>query len=222
MSSNHQYGSSSNEKQEGKGVAGKGKSRVHGSESCESTIDQRFRLLLLDRHLRNAQWMPLRGAGSKWVCICPFCGGVGRTEAQRNRRKAALLWSPEQNSWVFCCARKGSSTCSGRGMTLEKLLEALDTRLAEQYRLERWQAGTTGWGHNCPHPKTLKGSGRGGGLRSDQHQVGSGAGVAPDGEVSVKVWRSAHQEIAGAQCCACIELGNLNPTSSIVVEEAAA
>jgi hypothetical protein len=120
----------------------------------ESPIDQPYRLLLLNQYLKNIKEVPVASGGSKWVFCCPFCSSLGRTEAKRNERKGALLWNDLQNSWVFFCARQGSSECSGGGKTLEKFLSALDGDLAEQYRMDRWNSGTTGKGHNCPDPKT--------------------------------------------------------------------
>ena len=118
----------------------------------ESPIDQRYRLLLLNQYLKNVKEVPVAGGGSKWVFCCPFCSSLGRTETKRNERKGVLLWSDLQNSWVFFCAKKGSSQCSGGGKTLEKFLSALEQDLAEQYRMDRWHSGTTGKGHNCPDP----------------------------------------------------------------------
>ena len=118
----------------------------------ESHIDERYRLLLLNQYLKNIKEVPVASGGSKWVFCCPFCSSLGRTEAKRNERKGVLLWNDLQNSWVFFCALKGSSECSGGGKTLEKFLSALDDDLAEQYRMERWHSGTTGKGHNCPNP----------------------------------------------------------------------
>ena len=118
----------------------------------ESPIDQRYRLLLLNQYLKNVKEVPVAGGGSKWIFSCPFCSSLGRTESKRNERKGVLLWNDLQNSWVFFCARQGSSECSGGGMTLEKFLSALEQDLAEQYRIDRWHSGTTGKGHNCPDP----------------------------------------------------------------------
>ena len=115
----------------------------------ESPIDQRYRLLLLNRYLINIKEVPVANGVSKWVFCCPFCSSLGRTEAKRNERKGVLLWNDLQNSWVFFCARQGSAECSGGGKTLEKFLDALDEEIAEQYRMERWHSGTTGKGHNC-------------------------------------------------------------------------
>ena len=123
----------------------------------ESSIDQRYRLLLLNRYLKNVKEVPIASGGSKWIFCCPFCSHLGRSEAKRNERKGALLWNDLQNSWVFFCARQGSAECSGGGKTLEKFLSALDNDLAEQYRIERWHSGTTGKGHNCGAPKGMVG-----------------------------------------------------------------
>jgi hypothetical protein len=123
----------------------------------ESSIDERYRLLILSRYLQNVKEVPVASGGSKWVFSCPFCSSLGRTESKRNERKAALLWNDLQNSWVFSCAKKGSPQCSGGGKTLERFLSALDVELAESYRIERWHSGTTGQGHNCRAPVCLVG-----------------------------------------------------------------
>ena len=120
----------------------------------ESPIDERYRLLLLNRYLKNVKEVPVAGGVSKWVFCCPFCSSLGRTEARRNERKGALLWNALQSSWVFYCAKKGSPQCTGGGKTLEKFLSALDEEMAEQYRIDRWNSGTTGKGHNCPNPES--------------------------------------------------------------------
>ena len=122
----------------------------------ESLIDERYRLLLLSRYLKNIKEVPVARGGSKWLFCCPFCSSLGRTEAKRNERKGVLLWNDLQNSWVFYCAKKGNPQCSGGGKTLERFLSALDEDLAEGYRRDRWNSGTTGKGHNCPDPKSTQ------------------------------------------------------------------
>jgi len=122
----------------------------------ESPIDQRYRLLLIKQYLKNTKEVPVARGGSKWVFCCPFCSSLGRTEVKRNERKGALLWNALQNSWVFSCAKKGSPQCSGGGKTLERFLSALDTDLAEQYRIDRWHSGTTGKRHNCRSPVGIR------------------------------------------------------------------
>ena len=128
--------------------------RVQGKES---PIGERYRLVLLNRYLKNIKEVPIDTGGSKWVFCCPFCSSLGRTEAKRNERKGVLLWNDLQNSWVFSCARQGSAECSGRGKTLERFLDAIDADLAEEYRMDRWHSGTTGKGHNCRAPKGIVG-----------------------------------------------------------------
>ena len=121
----------------------------------ESPIDERYRLVLLNRYLKNTKEIPIARGGSKWVFCCPFCSSLARTDAKRTERKGVLLWNDLQNSWVFFCARQGSADCSGRGKTLEKFLSALDEEMAEMYRMERWHSGTMGKGQNCRVPKGI-------------------------------------------------------------------
>ena len=125
-------------------------------QTKESPIDERYRLLLANRYLKNIKEVPDAARSSKWVFCCPFCSFLGRTEAKRNERKGALLWNDLQNSWIFFCAKKESPQCSGGGKTLEKFLSALDGDLAEQYRIDRWHSGTTGKGHNCGAPVGIR------------------------------------------------------------------
>jgi hypothetical protein len=129
--------------------------KVMGQDK-ESSIDERYRLLLLNQYLKKVKEVPVAGGVSKWVFCCPFCSSLGRTEAKRNERKGALLWNALQNSWVFFCVRQGSTECSGGGKTLEKFLSALDEDLAEKYKRDRGHSGTTGKGHNCPVPKAIQ------------------------------------------------------------------
>jgi hypothetical protein len=127
------------------------------SQANESPIDKRYRLLLFNRYLKNVEEVTINGRRSKWIFSCPFCSPFARTESKRNERKGVLLWNDLQNSWVFYCERHGSAECSGRGKTFEKFLSVLDPELAEQYRIDRWHSGTTGKGHNCPHPQSVVG-----------------------------------------------------------------
>jgi hypothetical protein len=125
---------------------------VTGSQVRESPIDERFRLIAFNRYLKNVKEVSVASGLSKWVFCCPFCSYLQSTESKRNHRKAVFLWNATQHSWVFSCVLKGSAECSGFGKTFEKFVSALDVELAEQYRIERWHSGTTGKGHNCPHP----------------------------------------------------------------------
>ena len=125
-------------------------------QNKESPIDLRYRLLLHNRYLKNIKDVPDAARSSKWIFCCPFCSSLGRTEAKRNERKGGLLWNDLQNSWVFFCAKKDSPECSGGGKTFEKFLSALDGDLAEHYRRDRWHSGTSGKGHNCSSPKSIR------------------------------------------------------------------
>ena len=128
------------------------KKNKSSGQANESHIDERYRLLLINRYLKNVEEVTIAGKRSKWIFSCPFCSPLARTESKKNERKGVLLWNDLQNSWVFYCARHGSAECAGGGKTLEKFLGALDNDLAEQYRIDRWHSGTTGKGHNCPLP----------------------------------------------------------------------
>ena len=122
----------------------------------ESPIDERYRLLLLEHYLENAQEVLGPDGRPKLQFTCPFCGPLGRTEGKKKHRKAALLWNVTQHSWIFYCAKKGRVECMG-GKTLGNLISALNPALGEAYKRERWHSGTTGKGHNCGAPHRLSG-----------------------------------------------------------------
>ena len=122
----------------------------------ESLIDERYRLLLLEYYLENAQESRHYDGHSKWQFVCPFCGPLGRTDAKKKHRKAALLWNATQHSWVFYCAKKGRVECMG-GKTFSNLISALNPALGEAYKRDRWHSGTVGKGHNCGVPQRLVG-----------------------------------------------------------------
>ncbi len=120
----------------------------------ESLIDERYRLKLLEYYLEDAYQLPYKG-NNKWVFRCPFCAHYGKTEAKRKHKKGSLIWHPEQHSWVFSCARKGSPECF-KGKTLGNLISALNPALGEAYKRERWHSGSAGKGHNCGLPQGLR------------------------------------------------------------------
>ena len=122
----------------------------------ESVIDERYRLLLIEHYLENNKEVSVSGGIGKLAFSCPFCGPLGRSEAKRKHRKAALLWNSVQHSWVFYCAKKGSIECMN-GKSFSNLISALNPDLGEAYRRERWHSGTTGKGHNCKAPERLVG-----------------------------------------------------------------
>jgi len=117
----------------------------------KSLIDQRYKILLLEHYLENAQEVTGPGGNSKWQFVCPLCGPLGRTEGKKKYRKAALLWNSKQHSWVFHCAEKGRVECMG-GRTLGNLISALYPDLGEACKRDRWHLGTVGKGHNCSSP----------------------------------------------------------------------
>jgi hypothetical protein len=132
-------------------------SLISSRATKESPIDERYRLMLLNQYLKNIKEVPVAYGRSKWIFCCPLCSSLGRTKSKRNERKGALLWNNLQNSWVFFCAKEGSPQCSDGGKTYERFLSALDNDLAEHYRIERWQSGATGKGHNTKRPKSISG-----------------------------------------------------------------
>ena len=117
----------------------------------ESPIDERYRLMLLEYYLQNAEE---REAGKKWIFSCPLCSPFARTEAKRREKKGALLWNAVQNSWVFNCKK-----CTG-GTTFSRFLEMVNPEMGGRYKRDRWHSGTVGKGHNCGAPHSVVGLGR--------------------------------------------------------------
>ena len=124
----------------------------------ESPIDERYRLKLLEYYLDDAKEGVLRNGAKKWEFICPFCGPLGRTEGRKKHLKGALLWSAQQHSWVFHCAKNGSVECMSN-KTFGNLISALNPALGEAYKQDRWHSGTTGKGHNIGAPRSVTGIG---------------------------------------------------------------
>ena len=120
----------------------------NGKNIMESPIDERYRLMLLEFYLQNAEE---REAGKKWIFSCPLCSPFARTEAKRREKKGALLWNAVQNSWLFNCKKCTDST------TFFRFLEKINPEIARKYQRDRWHSGTTGRGHNCGAPKRVVG-----------------------------------------------------------------
>jgi hypothetical protein len=121
----------------------------------ESPIDERYRLMLLERYLDGAVQLPYQGY-TKWQFICPFCGPLSSKDYKKKQKKGSLLWDPRQHSWIFFCAKKGSLECMN-GRSFCNLISALNPSLGEAYRRERWHSATTGKGHNCKAPQSVVG-----------------------------------------------------------------
>lgn len=135
-------------KLEGYNVASYNIEWKNGKNIMESPIDERYRLMLLEYYLQNAEE---REAGKKWIFSCPLCSPFARTEAKRREKKGALLWNAIQNSWLFNCKKCTDST------TFFRFLEKVNPEIARRYQRDRWHSGTTGRGHNCGAPKRIVG-----------------------------------------------------------------
>jgi hypothetical protein len=121
----------------------------------ESPIDERYRLRLLEFYLDSAVEVPYRGH-RKWKFICPFCGSMSSKEYKKKEKKGSLLWDARQNSWIFSCAKHGSTECMN-SKNFSNFISALNPALGEAYRRDRWHSGTTGKGHNCRAPQSVIG-----------------------------------------------------------------
>jgi len=76
---------------------------------------------------------------------CPICG-----DSKKNPNKArGFIFSTANNTTQFKCY----NCCGTKGITFIKFLEKYDPQLHERYVLERYKAGSTGKGTNCPNPK---------------------------------------------------------------------
>ena len=124
--------------------------------TMESPIDEKYRLLLLEHYLEDAQHIPFYNGYPKWRFRCPFCGSISSKEYKKKERKGSLLWDVRQNSWIFYCSRKESSECMN-SKNLFYFLRALNPPLAEAYRRERYHSGTVGKGRNCKSPRSVAG-----------------------------------------------------------------
>ena len=72
---------------------------------------------------------------------CPLCGA----------RNSHLVWMPHRRTWKFLCSTKSRANCQSQ-MEFPVLLRAWNPRLFLSYQQERFEAGTTGAGFNCPRP----------------------------------------------------------------------
>lgn len=106
----------------------------------ESSIDKRYR----EEYLKRLSADDSNKKASVWSFPCPYCSYRETKEWKRNKKTACLIWNPTQNSWKFACQR------CGRRTNFFHALHDLDPVLGARYQREREQAGTTGWGHDCP------------------------------------------------------------------------
>jgi hypothetical protein len=127
---------------------------VINKTNMENVIDQRYRQIIFDTYFDNPTLTGTPGF-PKWVAPCPFCSHTRKTPSKQKSKCAVLLWVPTENSWKFSCRNGGSVQCS-YAMSFLTLLKNLNPALARQYVLDRYSAGTTGKGTNCPNPEVLK------------------------------------------------------------------
>jgi hypothetical protein len=107
----------------------------------ESVIDERYRLLLIEHQVEGAEY---KAKDNKWIFCCPLCSPYAKSKAKAKHKKGTLLWNAERSRWVFCCHRCGIST------TFYRFLMLVNPQLGRQYQRDRWHAGTTGKGSDCP------------------------------------------------------------------------
>jgi hypothetical protein len=110
--------------------------------NSESFVDKRYR----EEYLRRLPAVDSKKDASIWSFACPYCSDRETKEWKRNKKTACLIWNQTQNSWKFACQRCGKKT------NFFHALHDLDPLLGARYQRERDQAGTTGWGHDCPSP----------------------------------------------------------------------
>jgi hypothetical protein len=121
----------------------------------ENVIDQHYRQIILDTYFDNPILVGTPGF-PKWVAPCPFCSHTRKTPAKQRSKCSALIWIPTENSWKFTCRNGRSSDPCGHAMSFVTLLKNLNPALGRQYVQDRYSAGTTGKGTNCPNPEFLK------------------------------------------------------------------
>lgn len=120
----------------------------------ENVIDQRYRHIVLGNYL-DAPTFIGTPEFPKWVAPCPFCSDTRKTPWKRKSKCAALIWIPTQNTWKFSCRHGGSLECSS-ATSFANFLKNLNPALGRQYLVDRYSAGATGKGTNCPNPEFLK------------------------------------------------------------------
>ena len=146
----------------------------------ESVIDQQYRKIVLDLYFEGAV---LSGTPQfpKWSSACPFCSYARKTEAKRRSKCAALIWIPTQRTWKFTCHNRGSVQCA-YPLTFANFLKTLNPELGRRYVQDRYSAGTTGKGTNCPNPDFLKRLGQPPQFRSRTQPKNQRQGGAPQSE----------------------------------------
>lgn len=120
----------------------------------ESVIDKEYRKIVLEHYFQGAV---LSGSpqSPKWSGVCPFCSHARKTQAKQRSKCAALIWDSTARTWRFTCRNGGSVQC-GYALLFPSFLKTLNPELGRRYVRDRYSAGTTGKGTNCPNPDFLK------------------------------------------------------------------
>ena len=106
----------------------------------ESYIDRKYRLELFNS-CSSAPEVKRWNPNLTWRMECPLCGA----------RNSHLVWMPHRRTWKFLCSTKSHANCQSQ-MEFPVLLRAWNPSLFRSYQHERFEAGTTGAGFNCPRP----------------------------------------------------------------------
>ncbi len=106
----------------------------------ESYIDRKYRKQLFDTCFYPPEQVRM-GLRTTYKLECPLCGAKG----------AHLVWMPHKRTWKFLCSTKSRANCRSQ-MEFPILLKTWCPELFRSYQQERFEAGTTGAGFNCPRP----------------------------------------------------------------------
>ena len=107
----------------------------------ESYIDRKYRLELFNSCIYAPKLKRINPAKPLYELECPLCGAP----------KSHLVWMPHKRTWKFLCSTKSRANCQSQ-MEFPVLLKAWCPELFLSYQRERFEAGTTGAGFNCPRP----------------------------------------------------------------------
>lgn len=106
----------------------------------ESYIDFKYRMWLFESCLKKPEITKLNG-NTAFSLECPLCGAKG----------SHLVWLHHKSTWKFLCSTKSRKNCQCQ-LEFPVLLQRWNEPLYLSYRQERFEAGTTGAGFNCPSP----------------------------------------------------------------------
>jgi len=106
----------------------------------ESYIDWKYRSELFNS-CSSAPEVKRWNPNLTWRMECPLCGA----------RNSHLVWMSHKRTWKFLCSTKSRANCQSQ-MEFPILLKAWNPSLFRSYQQERFEAGTTGAGFNCPRP----------------------------------------------------------------------